>query len=499
YRLKEKLSYGLMAAAPFAGFLWQGADLAWHGFQYPNAVPYRYAFLFSTVVLILAWKAYVCIPLKGGLPKLIGGLVGCYLCIELFFNGAAMINGIHKEKFYQPRFNYDLVMDYVLPLTEEIREEDGFFRSEVMMRYLDYNEPTFYGLRGISSFHSASNRDVRMFLFIMGNVLIHPVADGGGMSPVGDSLLGVKYRITQDKFLDGYELKDISKGQLGSEFPWEIYLQENKNVLSLGYMVNRESILEGCEVGTDVFENQNLILKAMGVKEPEVFRKLDIEISEEQDNKNLKFTTLSDNPVYCYLWGSKELMQYSEENGEWEELEAEINTRLNEEEERNIVIDSTTYLGSFEKGTQLSMELDMEGGDITLYDAYVYELDKEKYEAAMSELREGEFQITSINGGQIKGMAKAEEGQMLFLPLVTDGGWQITVDGETSPYAVVLGMFLGVPLTEGEHQIEINYMPFGLKEGIAGGIVAFALVLLYFGMGGKRLISLNSRKPFCEK
>ncbi len=299
YSLREKLSYMILAAVPFAGFLWKEMDYAWHGFQYPTSVPYRYAFLFSAVILLLAWKVYVQIPMKGQLVKLLAAIGGCYLCVELFFNGVAMASGMHKELVYTPRKNHELVMDYTLPLVKEIREEEGFCRAEVMTNYMWHNEPVFYGIRGINCFHSVVNEGIRVFLYIMGSPFLYGRSTGEGLSPVGDSLLGVRYRITAQESLEGYEIKSISQGHWGEEVPLRLYLQENKNALSLGYLVDGESILQKHTFGQDVFENQNRILQAMGVKESEVFQKLNVQIEDKENQKNVIFSPLSDTPGYC--------------------------------------------------------------------------------------------------------------------------------------------------------------------------------------------------------
>lgn len=481
YSLREKLSYALLAAVPFAGFLCKEIDYAWHGFRYPNSTPYRYAFLFSAVILMLAWKAYVRLPLEGKLPRMIAGILGCYLCVELFFNGFAIVSGIHEQNHYEVRSYYDLLLEYALPLTEEIREEESFSRAEVIEQYGGINANVFYGLRGIRCFHSASNEQLQNFLFAIGNQLRYAVSTSAGMSPVGDSLLGVRYRITNREYLDGYEIKSISTARWGEESPIRLYLQENKNALSLGYLVDEEGITQGFHFADNVFENQNQILRAMGVKEPEIFRKLYVQSEKGESGKTVTFTTLSDNPIYCYLLASREWAVFDETSGEWIKASEQMDMYLRGERLQGtgkIAHKNTKYLGSFNKGEQLTLEVEEDNIDVE--DIYVYELDHERYEAAMRELKEGELQITSLKGGHIKGSVTAKEGQMLFLTLPTDGGYRVKVDGEVSSCVTVLDTFLGVSLTEGEHQIEINYIPSGLKGGILAGLVTLMLAAIYF-------------------
>ncbi len=475
YSLREKLSYVLLGAAPFLGFLFPAVDCAWHGFRYPYSAPYRYAFLFSAVILILAWKAYVALPTEGRLAKMTAAILGCYLGVELFLNGTAIIGGIHENNHYEARSLYDLRMEYVLPLVEEIREEEGFFRAEVAEKYGGYSGNVLYGLRGIRCFHSAANVKVQNFLFAMGCQFGHGVAQSSGLSPVGNSLLGMRYHITDQEYQDGYT------EYLGQQNHSGFYLQENKNALSLGYLVDEKSMLQGCTFGENVFENQNQLLKAMGVKEPEVFQKLIGQPTGEKGGKTTAFTILSDNSVYCYLLASREWAVFDEAAQKWKRSAEDVNVCLRGdtwETEKEMPRKSAEYLGSFHKGEQLTLEVENE--DVTVESIYVYELDREKYEAAIRQLKEGEMQITSLKGGNITGTVAAEQGQMLVLTLPADNGYRVKVDGKESDYVTVLDTFLGVLLTEGEHQIEIHYIPPGLKEGIAGGLITLVIAAVYF-------------------
>ncbi|MCM1185510.1 MAG: YfhO family protein [Lachnospira sp.] len=496
YSLREKLSYALMAAAPFAGFLWKEIDYAWHGFSYPNSAPYRYAFLVSTVILLLAWKTYICLPMADKMTKLIACILGCYLCVELFFNGSAMVNGIHEQNHYVVRSSYDWQMEYALPLTEEVRGEEGFARAEIIEQYGNSDANALYGLRGIRSFHSAGNRRVQNFLFAVGSQFRHGMSPDDGLSPVGDSLLGVKYRITDRGFCDGYEVKSISTGHWGADNPIRLYLQENKNALSLGYPADEAGIRKGCIFGDNVFENQNRILQAMGVEEPEVFKKVSVQSETGESGKTITFTALSQNPVYCYLLADREWAVFDGDLGEWVRAGERMDMHLMGENLRangQIAHKTSQYLGTFPKGERITLEV--EEDNISVNDIYIYELDTEKYEKAMKELKEGEFRIVSLKGGHIRGSVTAREGQMLFLTLPADSGYQVKVDGKDSAYMTVFDTFLGIPLGEGEHWIEITYIPPCLREGITAGLLAFVLAGVYFGKrkltGCKKAVSFG--------
>lgn len=71
--MKEKTSKGLLALLIVVLMYIKPADMAMHGFQVPNWLPFRYSFVFSFLVLVVAFRAFE--NLDGITAKNIGGVV----------------------------------------------------------------------------------------------------------------------------------------------------------------------------------------------------------------------------------------------------------------------------------------------------------------------------------------------------------------------------------------------------------------------------------------
>ena len=71
--IKEKTSKGLLTLLIVILMYIKPADMAMHGFQVPNWLPFRYSFVFSFLVLIMAFRAFE--NLDGVTAKNIGGIV----------------------------------------------------------------------------------------------------------------------------------------------------------------------------------------------------------------------------------------------------------------------------------------------------------------------------------------------------------------------------------------------------------------------------------------
>ncbi len=57
-RLKQKVGYGIIALFIILSMYMSTIDLVWHGLQVPNWLPYRYSFIFSFILLVMAAQAF---------------------------------------------------------------------------------------------------------------------------------------------------------------------------------------------------------------------------------------------------------------------------------------------------------------------------------------------------------------------------------------------------------------------------------------------------------
>ncbi len=58
-KLREKICSVLMLFFFILSFLLRQLDYIWHGFHFPNQIPYRFSFVFSFVMLYMAYRAYL--------------------------------------------------------------------------------------------------------------------------------------------------------------------------------------------------------------------------------------------------------------------------------------------------------------------------------------------------------------------------------------------------------------------------------------------------------
>lgn len=56
--IREKIAYGVVTVIFIASFATSILNLIWHGFQYPNWLNYRYSFLLTFILLVMAYRAF---------------------------------------------------------------------------------------------------------------------------------------------------------------------------------------------------------------------------------------------------------------------------------------------------------------------------------------------------------------------------------------------------------------------------------------------------------
>jgi uncharacterized membrane protein YfhO len=103
----------------------------------------------------------------------------------------------------------------------------------------------------------------------------------------------------------------------------------------------------------------------------------------------------------------------------------------------------------------------------------------EAFEEAVEELKKNGLQITYHSETEIKGYVNLDEDKsFLFTTIPYEEGWHVKVDGKETETVELADALLGIPITPGEHTVEMKFIPSGfvLGSGISG--VCFVLLVL---------------------
>ncbi|MBR2615847.1 MAG: YfhO family protein [Clostridia bacterium] len=326
--LREKLCAFFLLAILLFSMNFSVLNYAWHGFHYTNMIPYRFAYLFAFVVVVMAYLYYKRAASDfdwiDGVGMLVAAVLvalcalGYYskesiLATVAVFSVAVVLTALYAVGIVKKKLFSSLVClvvaaetafcaylgtgavgstsysDYLDPVVDgkgeavvsredvaeliELAKEkndgaDLFYRTE-MTEWYSLNDSCLFGYDGISQFSSAANRNVSAFLLGLGM----PADPGSNRfvyvhgTPFANTLLGVKYLISKNGYLSDTGLKCL----MASSTERRAALYEETAFAGLGFMVPESAADFTFDSSLSPYERQNALFCAMTGLEGELF------------------------------------------------------------------------------------------------------------------------------------------------------------------------------------------------------------------------------------
>ena len=317
-KLREKIPYILMLAFIAVSCNLNRLNFIWHGFHATNQIPYRFAFLFSFLLVTAAYRAYDVMTEKGirwyqlgllfiapcavfalnylkdrenfELTAALKSSAIITLAYILIFVAAKLLT-MKNHSVWKSAVSVCLIAAVAAELTSnatigaktvgtssyisyptkyeqaealldlrETYENPLFYRTEMTSTYT-LNDSALYGYVGVSQFSSAANVSVTTFLKRMG---IYASEAGNryyyrNSTPVVNSLLGIRYLISRNGRVGSTAMALDYKAEAG-EGNDTVYLYQNRYPLSMGYMVNSDILKLEDKSDVNPFEYQNKLM-----------------------------------------------------------------------------------------------------------------------------------------------------------------------------------------------------------------------------------------------
>ncbi len=361
---KEKLASFSLLAILAISFHVRLLDMIWHGFNSPIGWPYRYEFLFSFVVIYLAYQCWceisgitsnhlvtaslLIIALGVLVEKMNCGILTIkeiYADVFLCFFFCVLIYILNQKSQNSENFKMhtiSLMMKFLIvvfsmlnlavnahqtwsielkgsdtvdhyresvqkitPLIERVREMDTSFYRMEQTAPARKNDSMKFGYNGLSHYSSTTYGSILYFLQRLGfEQIFYWNYYGNGSTAAVDSLLGIKYVISAQS--DRYEPYPKRMEQNG------IAVYQNPNALPLAFTVSN-NVLGGWSLTADLFEIQNQMLRGMtGNQLPVLYRKASVEkssfsnpdwISDVTSFNEITWELIADSsdPLYAYF------------------------------------------------------------------------------------------------------------------------------------------------------------------------------------------------------
>lgn len=150
----------------------------------------------------------------------------------------------------------------------------------------------------------------------------------------------------------------------------------------------------------------------------------------------------------------------------------------------DLKIYSVLYVGYLEKGRTVTFSNDDETDETPGFHLTAYRMEEEVLAEALEVLGERHLEELSHDDTHVSGRLELDRAGRLILSIPYEKGWTVKINGEEREPVLVGGCLMALDLEPGSYQIDLEYVPYGLKQGIllsAVSIAAFAGIMLLRG------------------
>lgn len=525
-RLKEKIVDMCLIFFMILSCIIRQLDYIWHGFHFTNMIPYRFSYLISFVLVVMAFRAFMLIDFSSCWDVLLAALgstlvilfaigtqeaytiigtavVALVVCTMLFLytrrivpkqvllivlavvvigeSGATAYIGV-KTTTVTGTYDYPRggettkqVINYMNSLEENTTE---LWRAETTSTQT-LNDGSLNDYNGLSMFNSMANVDTTRFFENFGMMgwksgNRYTYAEG---SPVTNVFMNLKYIISRDGiYRNTYDLSEAYA--VGNE-----KLLKNDHYIPMGFMVNNnltQWVENDNEDQFNPFDQQNEFFKlATGINE-NVYTSLDVVSQGHYDYEKFPVTKTSYGN-YSFSCTDASITPHVKWNYEAPEdglycMYAKISGGDNVTVMQNDAAQSSTYgmgrpyiacIGYFNKGDKISVYSQLEQGQSGSAQVYVNLLNQDVFEKGYEKISKDVMTTESLTGSSMEGTIDVSEDGLFYTSIPYEEGWTAVVDGKEVEITPVGGSLLAFPLLKGSHEIKLYYYPKGFWPGFA--------------------------------
>ena len=546
---RQKIGYGLLILIMYLSFTNRMLNYIWHGFHFPNQIPYRQSFLMCFLLVFVAYltirslrsfsmesitavcagafifvvlyekfgqgnEGYVQIGLsllfiliqgfvlrsirlnKSGDPRFYGIVLTCTMLAEMFTTTLVGIATVSKNEGFTNYDFYGKNREIIKSHTEEIEGTEGhmsFERTEVFPNNI-CDIQSVYDVKGMSIFSSTARES---FVKYMRNFGFHNNGINGlrnaGLTRVTATILGVRNLAT---------IEETSTVPAIFEKEWDngegVVFYGNPDALSVGFVVSDDILDYEPDFGmNDNFAKTNMWVSSMGVPD-DVFVPV---YAANVDTENALYSGVLGNTLSYSISDDSKASSITVRI-DMAEPGADLYIRFDSSKGGRVTVKrdgdedfsfetrsyQTICLGKFD-GRPVTATIRYGTPPTGTIHMNSYQLSVPAYERMVDILSRSQLDVYYYDDTTLKGKIDVKkEGFLLFTIPYTEG-FTLYVDGKETELESVQDALCGVHIGEGEHDIVLEYYPASFRSSVimsAGAFIAFILILIISHMEKKR-------------
>lgn len=505
---KEKILYALLLLTLFLCMHNTFINFIWHGFHFPNDLPYRQSFIYIFITIIIAYKSLINIKYINTKKLLITLTVFILLIIlskiikfDNLQNKVLIINtilliiyftiliiNIKNKKYTQFALITIVAIETCISCVYNIKpdhngkdldnsiknyqyiknilpQENEFYRIEKIKRDT-YNDPALNNYYGISVFSSMTYEDISKIQRKLGNGSNNINSYYYNLqTPIYNSMFNIKYLVGKFNYNKSFYKENKNKG-----------IKEYKYPLSIAYKVNNNI------KNWDTSSNNPFTVQESFIKESTGF--------DNMFNKlNINFKDIVPEITNNGYFINSRICSINLEN----DRNGDVYLYIDSNNLSSILVNGESYfiatnepyiinLGYFSKYDDINVTMYFSYGDTSYneFNIYAYSFNENNFKKAYNSLNDEILNISSFKENHIKGYINLKESGVIFTSIPYDNSWKIKVDNKYIDFYKIGESYIGFNLNEGYHNIEFIYKTKGLKTGaIISTISLISTIYLY--------------------
>ena len=445
-RIREKIGYGVLCAVFFASFTISTINLAWHGFSEPIWLSHRFSFIFSFILLIMAYKGYE--------------------MLEDF-----------KFKFFAISSAVMVGLLFVLQKAVKLIQYDGSEATEVNIGLQTvWLTIVLLAVYLVVLFFIKKKSTKMVVSFVLCSVVCVEALIGASLS-------------WKDSYLDA----GSSTRKNYANFI------ENSEYVNRYFTIKNEQTFFRVESYKSRKSNDNLVHNINGVSEfTSTFNE-----GSKTFLKKLGYQTKSQSSLYVFnnelsdsLVGIKYIISDEKVNSTTEKMEKSSLYSIQAILDNDYIIYKNPYAlpiaytvsSSIFDATKIDSKYTGEKYALALSgymldDNYGTDLDVEELTEITDKLKENSLNVIEYTDTYIKGnVTVVKDKPVMFTTIPYDENWQVYVDGERVDTYECIDALLAFDIEEGAHIVEIKYVPMQWYVGLGAsaiGILGFIVICIW--------------------
>ena len=534
-RLRTRVCFGGLLGLLVVLMANNWTNFAFHGFHFPNDLPYRNSFLVCFTMLTIGiqaldkieqinregmFRAFVLVAAMIIVEQKFGGnsgyemiwyslaLAGIYavifgafpvgkyaargtaltvalaLCFfEVSANSVEMIHQLNENEVFTDRSAF--VEDYGINKAA-VKLTAGYNNDGSRMEFLPRktcNDNALYGYPGLTVFASSNPKATTTLMGKLGyaingvNSYIY-----NSYVPLVDSVLNLKYVVFNHELRNHAQLSYVD--QIADSSGSYRYIYENTLALSRGFTVDNDIVYwstNNTERYENPFEVQNKFVEYAVNCKP-IYRMLAPEV-ETQEGMNVEI-----NGSYFYADSDGDEGSFTALHTISKKAQCYIYVDCRAASSINVQVGNSNWnvtpyepyiidMGRLSENTEVRVSVSANStcsGNI-----FIAEMDNEALNTAISALGQNQWNVTEHGDGHFKGTISASENCVMFTSIPYSDGWKVTVDGKRAETIRVGDALLGIYLEPGEHTVTMDYRTSGFPAGILLTVLGIILLVLW--------------------